>query len=106
MAFILFGVLLASWIYGLMSVVDFRKLPATVISVISSVSFVSWYFHIWAFLIAQSIKNLPADAGDAGSGRSPGGGNGSPLQYSFLENPIDGGAWQATVHGAAGVGHN
>ena len=56
----LFGVLLASWIYGLMSVVDFRKLSATVISVILSVSFVSWYFHIWAFLIAQSVKNLPA----------------------------------------------
>ena len=34
-----------------------------------------------------------------GSGRSPGGGNGNPLQYSFLENPMDRGAWQATVHG-------
>ena len=34
-----------------------------------------------------------------GSGRSPGEGNGSPLQYSCLENPKDGGAWQATVHG-------
>ena len=51
------------------------------------------------------VKNLPADAGDAGdmgliSGleRSPGGGNGNPLQYSCLENPIDREAWQATVH--------
>ena len=35
-----------------------------------------------------------------GSGRSPGGGHGIPLQYSFLENPVDGGAWQATVHRA------
>ena len=34
-----------------------------------------------------------------GSGRSPGGGNGNPLQYSYLENPTDREAWQATVHG-------
>ena len=48
-------------------------------------------------------KNLPANAGDVGpnpgSGRSPGEGNGNPLQYSCLENPMDRGAWQATVHG-------
>ena len=37
----------------------------------------------------------------AGSGRSPGGGHGNPLQYSCLENPTDRGAWQATVHGVA-----
>ena len=36
-----------------------------------------------------------------GSGRSPGEGNGNTLQYSCLENPMDGGAWQATVHGVA-----
>ena len=36
-----------------------------------------------------------------GLGRSPGGGNGNPLQYSCLENPMDGGAWRATVHGVA-----
>ena len=51
------------------------------------------------------VKNLPANAGDEGSiprsGRSPGGGNGNPLQYSFLENSMDRGAWQATVHGLA-----
>ena len=51
------------------------------------------------------VKNLPADAGDAGSlpgsGRSPGGGNSSPLQYPCLENPMDRGAWWATVHGVA-----
>ena len=34
-----------------------------------------------------------------GSGRSPGEGNGNPLQYSHLENPMDGGSWQVTVHG-------
>ena len=36
-----------------------------------------------------------------GSGRSPGEGNGNPLQYSCMENPMDGGAWQATVHGVS-----
>ena len=50
-------------------------------------------------------KNLPVNAGDAGlipgSGRSPGGGNGNPLQYSSLGNPVDKGARQATVHGIA-----
>ena len=51
------------------------------------------------------VKNLPANTGDAGSipgsGRSPGEGNGNPLQYSYLENPMDRGAWRATVHGVA-----
>ena len=45
------------------------------------------------------------NVGDLGSipglGRSPGEGNGNPLQYSCLENPMDGGAWKATVHGVA-----
>ena len=49
------------------------------------------------------VKNLPANAGDMGLipglGRSPGEGNGNPLQYSCLENSIDRGAWWATVHG-------
>ena len=44
----------------------------------------------------------PGDEGSIpGSGRSPGGGNGNPLQYSCLENAMDRGAWQATVHGVA-----
>ena len=53
------------------------------------------------------VKNPPAytgDTRDAGSipvsGRSPGEGNGNPFQYSWLENPMDTGAWQATVHGS------
>ena len=53
-------------------------------------------------------KNLPASAGDTrdmgsipGLGRSPGGGNGNPLQYSCLENSVDRGAWRATVDGVA-----
>ena len=49
------------------------------------------------------VKNPPANAGDAGSipglGRSPGEGNGNPLQYSCLENPMDREAWNATVQG-------
>ena len=49
------------------------------------------------------IKNLPANAGDAGSisgsGRSPGGGNGNPLLYSCLGNPMDRGAWWAKSMG-------
>ena len=57
------------------------------------------------------VKNLLASAGDTGSipgtGRSPGEGNGNPLQYSCLGNPIDRGAWQATVHRVAErVRHN
>ena len=49
------------------------------------------------------VKNLAANEGDTGSipgsGRSPGEGNDNPLQYSCLENPMDRGAWQVTVHG-------
>ena len=59
----------------------------------------------WVVLV---IKTPPANAGDirdAGSipglGRSPGGGHGNPLQYSCLENPMDRGAWWATVHRVA-----
>ena len=54
------------------------------------------------------IRNLPANEGGTedvgsipGSGRSPGAGNGNPLQYSCLENPMDREAWQATVHRVA-----
>ena len=54
------------------------------------------------------VKNPPASAGDEGdvgsipgSGRSPGEGNGNPLQYACLRDPMDGGAWWATVHGVA-----
>ena len=56
--------------------------------------------------MARMLKNLPNNAGNAtdlgsdpGSGRSPGGGHGNPLQYSCLENPMDRGAWRAAVHG-------
>ena len=58
--------------------------------------------------VASVIKNLPADAGDIRDmssipelRRSPGGGNGNPLQYSCLENSKERGAWWATAHGIA-----
>ena len=60
------------------------------------------------FLGDSVVKNQPASAGDSrdmgsvpGSGRSPGVGDGNPFQYSCLENPMDKGAWQATVRGVA-----
>ena len=59
-----------------------------------------------AYQVALVIKNPSENAGDArdlalipGSGRSPGGGHGNPLKYSYLENPMDRGVWWATVHG-------
>ena len=59
------------------------------------------------FLGGSMVRNPPANAGDAGlvpeSGGFPGGGNGNPLLYSCLGNPMDRGVWQVTVHG---VGHD
>ena len=56
------------------------------------------------------VKASACNVGDLGSipglGRSPGEGNGNPLQYSCLENPMDGGAWWATFHGSQRVGHD
>ena len=62
-------------------------------------------FTVLGFLSSSVLKNLLANAKDMiltpGWGRSPGEGNGNPLQYSRLENPRDRGAWRATVHGVA-----
>ena len=62
----------------------------------------------WASQVALVVKNLLSNAGEVGDassipglGRSPGGEHGNALQYSSLENPMDRGAWQATVHGVA-----
>ena len=56
----------------------------------------------WDSQVVQWLKNPRANAGDKdsipGSGRSPEGGNGNPRQYFCLGNPLDRGAWQATVH--------
>ena len=60
---------------------------------------------IQGFPGSSDVKVSACNAGDLGlipeSGRSPGEGNGIPLQYSCLENPMDGGAWWPTVHGVA-----
>ena len=64
------------------------------------------YEIAWTSQVARVVKNLPANAGEVrdagsipGSERSPGEGHGNLLQYSWLENPTDRGAWWATVHG-------
>ena len=73
---------------------------------------VNTFMHFYTNIVATShfpggsvVKNPLANAGDVGSivgsRRSPGEGNGKPLQYSCLENPMDRGAWQVTVHGVA-----
>ena len=66
-------------------------------------------FH-FALLGGSVGKETACNAGDPGlilgSGRSPGERNGNPLQYSCLENPMDRGSWQATVHGVTTVGHD
>ena len=63
------------------------------------------YNLLWVSQVVLVVNNLPANAGDVrdvgsipGWGRSPGEGNGNPLQYSCLDNPMDRGAWWATVH--------
>ena len=65
-------------------------------------------FGSWLTLIFPGGSNGKVSAYNAGDlglipglGRFPGEGNGNPLQYSCLENPMDGGAWQATAHGVA-----
>ena len=64
----------------------------------------------WCFPRSSVPKESACSAGDLGlipgSGRFLGEGNGNPLQYSCLENPMDRGAWRATVHGVAKVGHD
>ena len=65
---------------------------------------------MWGFPHNSVSKESTCNAGDPGSslrlGRSPGEGNGNPLQYSYLENPMDRGAWQVAVYGVTRVGHD
>ena len=70
------------------------------------VHFLFIYSLFRAFQVVLVVKNLPANAEDIrdaglipGLGRSPGEGNGNPFQYSCLDNPMDRGAWRATVYG-------
>ena len=78
-----------------------------------------YYFFNWNIVdlctsqVLLVVKNPPANAGDIrdgglnpGCGRSPGGGHGDPLQYSCLNNPMDRGTWQATVHGVTRAEHD
>ena len=72
---------------------------------VTRLEFTKLCFVTGASQVMLVVKNLPANAGDVrdlgsihGSGRSPGGGHGNPLQYSYLDNPMDRGAWQATIH--------
>ena len=64
-----------------------------------------YFIYLYITQVVLMVKNLPANAGDVrdmgsipGSGSSPGGGHGNPLQYSCLENPTDRGVWGAAVH--------
>ena len=60
-------------------------------------------YYTWASQVVLVVRKLPASARGAGlipgSGRSPGGGHGNPLQHSYLENSRDRGAWRAAAHG-------
>ena len=96
------------WIYTLFSLLESRSRHFLG-------SHIAWS---WLFLWeigepcqgGSVVKNPPTNARDRdsipGSGRSPGEGNGNPLQYSCLENLMDRGAWRATVHGVARVRHD
>ena len=71
----------------------------------------TWHYtELPGFPVSSDGKESALNVGDQGSipgsGRSPGEGNGNPLQYSCLENSMDRGAWQATVHGLQRVGHD
>ena len=79
---------------------DEVELKASVVPAPPAGESVTFLWDQWVSLVAQTVVwrepgSMP------GSGRSPGEGNGNPLQYSCLENPTDGGAWQATVHRVA-----
>ena len=67
-------------------------------------------FSLLTSLVAQMVKNLPANAVDSGLipglGKDPGEGNGNPLQYSCLENSMNRGAWKATSMRLQRVGHD
>ena len=85
--------------------VSFGVFPLSLLTRKACYGLTSSILILMGFPGGSVVKNPPANAGDAtlihGSGRSPGGGNGNPLQNSCLGNPMDRGAWQATVHGVA-----
>ena len=77
---------------------------------VMSIFFIVLSTLLMGFPGGAEVKASACNLGDLGSipgsGRSPGEGNGNPLQYSCLENPMDGGAWWATVHGSQRVGQD
>ena len=77
---------------------------------IHTMRIVACLLYVKSFPISSDSKESACNAGDPGSvpgsRRSPGEGNGNPLQYSCLENPMERGAWKTTVHWVARVGHN
>ena len=98
-------------LYNIMLVSDLQHESAIIIHMSPSNNFLkNGIFRVFCTWDLSShvelvVKNLPANAGDAGDmglvlglRRSPGGGYSNPLQYSWLESPVDRGAWQATVH--------
>ena len=82
---------------------QYTSISTILLKLLCSVPLYRWPYK--GFLGDSVIKNLSAHAGDigsvSGSGRTPEGGNGNPFQYSCLENPMDRGVWQATVHSVA-----
>ena len=106
----LMGVWIASIFWLLLVVLLWLFMHSSFWRLMFSFHFSRVYVEEWASWVVLVVKNPPANAGDAGSipglGRSPGEGHGNPLQYSCLENPMDRGAWQATVMGSQRVGHN
>ena len=93
--------LLVLWLQSPSAVILEPKKIKSVTVFVSSPIYLPWRTS----LVAQMLKRLAYSAGDlgliTGSGKSSGEGNGNPLQYSCLENPMDRGAWWTTVHGVA-----
>ena len=91
------------------SVYHVRKAKYVIVNIVYKSYIIIYYFKIFirkmGFPGGSVVKNPPVNARDAGlipgSGRSPGVGNDNPLQASCLGNPMDKGAWWATVHGVA-----
>ena len=82
---------------------DFRISTLLSDVLLTSEGFIHVYTCDWTSLVAQMVKCLQCRRPTSilGLGKSPGEGNGNPLQYSWLENSMDRGAWLATVHGVA-----
>ena len=100
--------LLILWLQSQSTVIlEPKKIKSVTVPTFSP-SFCHEVMGLEASQVALVVKNPPANAGDVrdlgsipGSGRSSGGGHGNPLQYSCLKNPMDRGAWRATVHRVA-----